>query len=95
VPSRWLADEKSHEALRAGARARITKHWSVVADAWPGTPFVLGEQPRIADVYIANISRWWGAREFLAEHRPEFYALLRRIEALPEVAPVWKRHGFE
>jgi GST-like protein len=95
VPSRWLADESHHEALRDGARTRIAKYWLIVADAWRGTPFLLGERPRIADVYIANISRWWGARKLLAEQRPDFHALLRRVEALPDVAPVWSRHGFE
>jgi GST-like protein len=95
VPSRWLADEGAREALQTGARARIAQYWAIVSGAWRGTPFLLGERPRIADVYIANISRWWGARKFLEEKRPEFNALLRRIESLPEVAPVWQRHGFE
>jgi GST-like protein len=95
VPSRWLADEGAREALQTGARARIARYWTIVADAWRGTPFLLGARPRIADVYVANISRWWGARQFLEENRPEFHALLRRIEALPEVAPVWHRHGFQ
>jgi GST-like protein len=95
VPSRWLADEGAREALQTGARARIAQYWAIVAGAWRGTPFLLGERPRIADVYIANISRWWGARKFLEDNRADFHALLRRIESLPEVAPVWQRHGFE
>jgi GST-like protein len=95
VPSRWLADEGAREALQTGARARIAQYWAIVAGAWRGTPFLLGERPRIADVCIANISRWWGARKFLEDNRADFHALLRRIESLPEVAPVWQRHGFE
>jgi GST-like protein len=95
VPSRWLADVGAREALQTGARARIAQYWAIVAGAWRGTPFLLGERPRIADVYIANISRWWGARKFLEDNRADFHALLRRIESLPEVAPVWQRHGFE
>jgi GST-like protein len=35
---------------------------------------------------------WSGARKHLAQSRPDFAALLARIEADPRLAPVWAKH---
>lgn len=94
-PERWLRDPDAQAALGAGARRRIASAWRIVADEFHGSrAFLLGGAPTILDLYVANVSRWWGARRLLPRDRPRFMALIGRIEALDAVVPVWQRHGF-
>ena len=46
----------------------------------------------VCDVYLANLSRWWKMRDYLKASHPAFAAMMQRVDKLPEVAPVWKRH---
>ena len=48
--------------------------------------------PFVCDVYLANLSRWWKMREYLKDSHPTFAAMMQRVDRLPVVAPVWKRH---
>lgn len=41
---------------------------------------------------LANLSRWWKMREYLKDSHPTFAAMMQRVDRLPVVAPVWKRH---
>jgi GST-like protein len=93
-PARWTTstDEAARKAVEAAAIARMKLGWDIVAAAYGGTPFFVGEQPFICDVYLANLSKWWKMRDYLAEKQPAFAALMARVDALPEVAPVWQRH---
>lgn len=93
-PERWTsaADETARTAVRDGAVARMKLGWTIVADAHGGGSFFLGERPHVCDVYFANLSRWWKMRDHLRAQRPAFCDLLERVDALPEVAPVWQRH---
>ena len=51
-----------------------------------------GQRLGALDILAATVSKWSGARKALAVSRPEFSALLARIEADPRVAAVWARH---
>lgn len=94
-PERWTDAASAQDGLVARARERIATAWRIVADEFRDREaFLLGPAPTVLDLYLANLSRWWGARRLLAAERPAFLALLRRIEAHGGVAPVWKRHGF-
>lgn len=90
-PERWLADAAAAKPLEAGAVTRMRQGWDHVAAAYTGAPFFLGEQPYLVDVYLAMMSRWWKMREHLASAQPAFNALMQRVDALPEVAPIWAR----
>jgi GST-like protein len=93
-PARWTtgADEASQQAVQDAAIARMKVGWDVIAAQHAGTPFFLGERPHVCDVYLANLSRWWKMRDYLQERHPAFHALMQRVDALPDVAPVWARH---
>lgn len=81
-----------HEAVKAGATQRLHLHWEMFADQFPARPWLSGEQPGALDAMAVIVSRWSGSRAHLEQHRPEFFAVLQRIEALPVVAAVFKRH---
>jgi GST-like protein len=93
-PARWTTatDAPSHEAVKDGAVARMRFGWDIVAGAYRGGRFFLGERPFVCDIYFANLSKWWKMRDVLRERQPVFCDLMERVDALPEVAPVWARH---
>ena len=93
-PERWTTatDDASRAAVRDGAVARMKLGWDIVAGAHPGSRFFLGERPYVCDIYFANLSKWWKMREYLRARHSGFCDAMERVDALPEVAPVWKRH---
>ena len=93
-PERYTTEtsEAAQEAVRQGARRVLHRHWEIFADTFAGHPFLGGAQPGALDIMAAIVSKWSGARKHLAAARPEFHALLQRIEADPLLQPVLKRH---
>ncbi len=94
-PARWTTSRSpaARAAVERAAVARMKLGWDLVARAFPQRRgFLFGPAPTVGDVYLANLSRWWAMRDHLAENHPALAALMKRVDALPEVAPVWKRH---
>jgi GST-like protein len=85
-------DKESLDAIRAGTRARLHKHWEIFADTFKASPFLNGAAPGALDFLAAVVSKWSGARVHLQQSRPEFFALLQRIEAHESAAPVFRAH---
>ncbi len=94
-PGRWTTatDQEAHSAVEAAAVARMKLGWQILAAQYRDEgSFFLGDHPCVCDVYFANLSRWWKMRDWLREHEPRWHALMERVDALPEVAPVFERH---
>jgi GST-like protein len=93
-PERFTSaqDKASLDAVRAGTRDRLHKHWDIFADTFRTSPFLNGESPGALDFLAAVVSKWDGARAHLQEHRPAFFDMLKRIESHPSVAPVFESH---
>jgi len=87
-------DEATGQRVREGARATLHRHWKIFADICaPGqAPFLGGAAPGALDLLAGVVSRWSGARKALAQRRPDFHALLQRIDAHPQLLPVFARH---
>ena len=93
-PERWCADadEATGKRIKAGATQRLHYLWEVFADMFPARPFLGGSRIGALDLLAAVVSKWSGSRKHLASARPEFSALLARIENEPRVAPIFARH---
>ena len=95
-PERYTTqtDDASRAAVRAGAKARLHRHWDVFADLSPVADerFIGGDQPGALDLLAAVVSKWSGARAHAKAARPAFSALLERIDSHPAVALVFGRH---
>ena len=93
-PERWYPDpdDAVKAAMQARGRARLTELWEIFADQFRAAPWLSGERLGALDILAATVSRWSGARAALAASRPEFAALLARIDAEPRIASVWTRH---
>jgi GST-like protein len=95
-PERWCenadGDEKLQERIRAGTRERLHRHWEMFADVFPARPYLSGKDPGALDLLAAVVSKWSGSRQHLERHRPAFHEALLRVEAHPDVAPVFARN---
>jgi GST-like protein len=93
-PERWCADadKETNKRIKAGATQRLHYLWDVFADTFPARPFLGGQRIGALDLLAAVVSKWSGSRKHLAAARPEFSALLARIESEPRVAPIFARH---
>lgn len=95
-PERWCqdadGDEKLQERIRAGARARLHRHWEMFADVFPARPYLNGNDLGALDLLAAVVSKWSGSRQHLERHRPAFHEALMCIEGHPDVAPVFARN---
>jgi GST-like protein len=93
-PERWTTstDKEAHEAIRQGTRAQLHRHWEIFADMMATRPFLSGGQPGAVDFLAAVVSKWSGTRAHLQQARPDFAALLARIDAHDRVAPVFAEH---
>jgi GST-like protein len=95
-PERFCKDVDGDEAVKArirdGTRARLHRHWEIFADLFSSRPFLSGERIGSLDLYAAVVSKWSGTRAHLREARPAFHETLARIDAHPQVAPVFAQH---
>ena len=93
-PERWYPDpdDAIRQAMQARGRARLYELWQIFADGFAAAPWLSGDRLGALDILAATVSKWSGARKALAGSRPEFAALLARIDADPRIAPVWARH---
>lgn len=93
-PLRWTTagDDAARKAVEEAAVRRMKLGWDVIAGQYNGTDYFLGEGPYVCDIYLANLSKWWKMREHLRSNHSAFCDLMEKIDALPEVAPVWHRH---
>ena len=92
---RWCAGapEAQLKALRQGARLRLHELWDVFAQQFPVVgSFWGGQEPGALDLLAAVVSRWSGARAYLAQQRPELTPVFQRIDAHATLAPVFARH---
>jgi len=94
-PARWTTSRPAaaRAAVARAAVARMKLGWDIVAQAFPQeNGFMLGARPFVCDVYLANLSRWWKMRDYLKATHPTLAAMMQRVDRLPVVAPIWKRH---
>jgi GST-like protein len=93
-PERWLADptDAAQDNLRQGARKRLHALWETFADTFPAQPWLSGDRIGALDLLAGVVSRWSGARKHLEQHRPALFDHLKRVEAHPAVADVFRKH---
>ncbi len=93
-PARWTTatDDAARKTVEDASVGRMRIAWDIVAAQHEDTKFFLGERPYVCDVYLGNLSKWWKMRDHLRNKHPAFCDAMERVDALPEVAPVWTRH---
>ena len=96
-PERWTigATELARDELRQGTKRRLLASWEIFDDGFSTALTPAGRPPGALDILAAVVSKWSGTRAYLAEHRPEFAAVLKRIDAHQSVAPIFAAHWPE
>lgn len=86
-PERWCDNATADDIarIRKGTQARAGFFlWDAFADMFyqptPDAPWLGGAQLNALDIMAAILSKWTGARKHLAQSRPDFLALLLKIE---------------
>ena len=96
-PSRLVGDDKAAQAAVLDRTAeRIAACWAVMdAQVEPGA-FILGDHLTVLDLYVTVASRWAPRRRRFYVEAPKMSQVVRRVDALPELAGFWpRRFPFE
>ena len=79
-----------------GVRAMAVEIWRkrlLLAEAeWGDSPYLLGEQFCLTDLYLAVISRWGYQDDWRPANVPRIKQLCVSVAARPKIASVWQRH---
>jgi GST-like protein len=93
-PERWCADcdDATAKRIRAGTRERVHQLWAIFADTFMPRPFLSGARMGALDLLAAVVSRWSGARAYLAKERPVLHEHLVAIDNDHRLAALFNRH---
>lgn len=96
-PERWNAGatDAINDQVRRAARAQLHRYWEVFSDLFvesASASYLIADEPCALDIFAAVVSKWSGTRQHLETSRPGFLQVLQRIEAHPNVAPVFDQH---
>ena len=89
-PGRLAADPAGEAVIKARTAERIAHCWRVMDAQLPGgTPYLMGDQIGMLDLYVAVVSRWTPRRLRFYREAPRMAEVVRRIDAEPRLAQVW------
>ena len=97
VPSRLAGDDpEAQQTILNRTAGRIADCWAAMERQIEPGRFLLGDEVTVLDLYVAVASRWTPHRARFHEVAPRMGAVMRRVDALPELADFWpKRFPFE
>jgi GST-like protein len=90
-PNRFVGDKSAQGDYEVRIKVYREKLWHIVEDV-AGAPFFLGEKMTALDIYIAVMTHWTPKRAWFVKQCPKLTAIAHRVEALPQLQPVWLRH---
>lgn len=97
VPSRLAGDDpEAQRTILDRSADRIADCWGVMESRIEPGRFLLGDDLTVLDIYVAVVSRWTPHRRRFHEVAPRMGEVVRRVDALPELAGFWaQRFPFE
>ncbi len=90
-PSRFVSVGAARDPFRAATDAYAQRLWKQVEGA-AGAPWFLGERFSALDIYVGVMTRWRPRRGWFETETPRLFAIARRVDARPELMPVWQRN---
>ena len=97
VPSRLAGDDpEAQQTILNRSADRIADCWGMMESQIEPGRFLLGDDLTVLDLYVAVVSRWTPHRRRFHEVAPRMGEVVRRVDALPELAEFWAaRFPFE
>lgn len=90
VPSRLTGDNPDAQTLILERTAeRIAECWRTMERQVEPGRFLLGDRLTVLDLYVTAVSRWRPRRDRFAREAPRMAEVVRRVDALPELADFW------
>ncbi len=83
---------KAHPGLRDLARQEIDSYLSIIERRLSETPFLAGEQPSAADIYLLMLASWHPAQAELQPQCPRISAVCTQIRQRPAVKHINEWH---
>ena len=94
-PDRVTADPAQHEAVKAGAHARLVAAWDRIdAQLRSGGPYLLGDRIWVVDFYATMVMRWSRNMPRPATGWPAIAAYVARMKARPSFRTLYQREGL-
>lgn len=96
-PSRLVGpDEAAQAQVLARSAERISACWAMMESQITPGRYLLGERLTVLDLYVTVVSRWRPLRPRFHAVAPRMGEVVRRVDALPELAAFWaERFPFE
>ncbi|HXZ68551.1 MAG TPA: glutathione S-transferase family protein [Alphaproteobacteria bacterium] len=91
-PKRFAIGEKNEETIINIARNRARERWLSIERAIAGSPWLLPTGFSIADLAIANVSRWTIGKDWRIANLSKIEAIHAGILARPKAGKVWASH---
>jgi GST-like protein len=91
--SRWLSGEGPQKELRDAMNAYRERLWRTFDGVVGDGPWFLGERFSALDIYVGVMTRWTPRRAWFEANTPKLHVLALRVDAIPELADVWRRNA--
>ena len=89
-PSRLAGDDATaQETIKIRTAERIADCWAAMESQIEPDRFLLGPDLTVLDLYVSVASRWTPNRKRFHEVAPRMGEVMRRVDALPELAEFW------
>ena len=89
-PDRWAAS--APDELAASTLDHRKRLWRQLEAAVEPGPWVLGERFSALDIYVGAMVHWRPRQEWFGANCPKLAAVADQVDALPKLAPVWRRN---
>ncbi len=90
-PNRFVGDKAAQGDYEVRIKIYREKLWRIVEGA-AGEPWFCGGKMTALDIYIAVMTHWTPKRAWFETNCPKLMAIAHKVDALPELQPVWQRH---
>jgi GST-like protein len=91
-PEFFSGDTAVQRELEARSQTYRENLWRMVEAAAGKGAWFLGARFSALDLYIAVMTRWSPRRDWFKANCPRLHAIALAVDAMPELAPVWRRN---
>lgn len=91
-PEQYVSSAKAQKELVDNSRERRKRIWRQIEAAITPNPWVLGERFSGLDLYVAVMTHWGPGRQWFEEECPKLMSVAHAADAIPVLAPMWKRN---
>lgn len=89
-PMRLVSDEQQVIVVQERIASRRAECWRQMDNQIETSPFLLGDELGVLDLYVATVSRWSPRRQRFYREAPKMASVVRRVDADPRLTRFWE-----